>query len=117
MITIEMVNKWQDLVKGYNSRTIPYDDMVAKSAKAGLTELVALLTNGHYINKMKDGNVFINWSKNPYYPEATILDLKSELSNNTRAPTTEERIAILEETVEKLTAEINDLKAAVFNTI
>lgn len=100
MITIEMLNRWQDLIRGYNP--IPYEEMSARAAKEGLDELVAMLTNNHYIARMKDGNTFINWSKNNYYPECTIVNLKAELNNSTRKATLEERVAILEEQMKKL---------------
>lgn len=102
MITIEQVNKWQDIIRSYNKAPIPYEEMVSKCSKEGLSELVAMLTNNHYIAKMKDGNTFISWSKNQYYPDATIINLKAELGNTTREPTLEERVAILEQQVKEL---------------
>lgn len=101
-MTIEQVNKWQDIIRGYNNQPIPYEDMVAKCAKEGLESVPVFLLNNHYIARMADGNTFINWSKNKYYPEATIVALKAELTNTTRPLTLEERVAILEEQMKQL---------------
>lgn len=101
-MTIEEVNKWQDIIRSYNNQPINYEEMVAKSAKEGLHTLVVFLLNNHYIAKLPDGNTFINWSKNKYYPEATIVALKAELTNSFREPTLEERVAILEEQMKQL---------------
>lgn len=101
-MTIEEVNKWQDIIRSYNNQPINYEEMVAKSAKEGLQTLVVFLLNNHYIAKLPDGNTFINWSKNKYYPEATIVALKAELMNGYREPTLEERVAILEEQMKQL---------------
>lgn len=102
MITIEAVNRWQSIVRDYNKAPIPFEELASKCAKEGLEELQIYLTNNHYINKMKDGNVFINWSSNKYYPENTIVDLKAELTNTTRPLTIEERLTILEQQVKEL---------------
>lgn len=105
-MTIEEVNKWQDIVRGYNNQPINYEEMVAKSAKEGLQTLVVFLLNNHYIAKLPDGNTFINWSKNKYYPEATIVALKAELMEDSREPTLEERVAILEARLDKLEGKV-----------
>lgn len=101
-MTIEQVNKWQDIIRGYNNQPIPYEGMVAKCAKEGLESVPVFLLNNHYIARLPDGNTFINWSKNKYYPEATIVALKAELTNTTRPLTLEERVAILEEQMKQL---------------
>ena len=101
-MTIEEVNRWQDIIRSYNNAPIPYEDMVAKCAKEGLETVPVFLLNNHYIARMADGNTFINWSKNRYYPEATIINLKEELMNGSREPTLEERVALLEEQMKKL---------------
>lgn len=101
-MTIEQINQFCSIVREYNNAPIPYGDLVTKCAKEGLESIVVFLKNNHYIGKMQDGNVFINWSKNSYYPEATIINLKAELTNTTRQPTLEERVAILEEQVKQL---------------
>ena len=101
-MTIEQVNQWQSIIRSYNNQPINYEDMVAKSAKEGLTELVVFLLNNHYIAKLPDGNTWINWSKNKYHPEATIINLKAELTGSVRQPTLEERVAILEEQMKQL---------------
>ena len=105
-MTIEEVNKWQDIIRSYNNQPINYEEMVAKSAKEGLQTLVVFLLNNHYIAKLPDGNTFINWSKNKYYPEATIVALKAELMNGSREPTLEERVAILEARLDKLEGKV-----------
>lgn len=105
-MTIEEVNKWQDIIRGYNNQPINYEEMVAKSAKEGLQTLVVFLLNNHYIARMSDGNTFINWSKNKYYPEATIVALKAELMGGSREPTLEERVAILEARLDKLEGKV-----------
>lgn len=101
-MTIEEVNKWQDIIRSYNNQPINYEEMVAKSAKEGLETLVVFLLNNHYIAKLPDGNTFINWSKNKFYPEKTIIQLKAELMDCSREPTLEERVAILEEQMKQL---------------
>lgn len=99
---IEQINRWQDIIRSYNNQPIPYEDMIAKCAKKGLESVPVFLLNNHYIAKLPDGNTFINWSKNKYYPEATIVALKAELMNGSREPTLEERVAILEEQMKQL---------------
>ena len=101
-MTIEEVNKWQDIIRSYNNAPINYEEMVAKSAKEGLESVPVFLLNNHYIAKLPDGNTFINWSKNKFYPEKTIIQLKAELMNGSREPTLEERVAILEEQMKQL---------------
>lgn len=101
-MTIEQINKWQDIVRSYNNAPIQYTDLVAKCAKEGLETVPVFLLNNHYIARMADGNTFINWSKNKYYPEATIVALKAELTNSSREPTLEERVAILEARLDRL---------------
>lgn len=99
---IEQINRWQDIIRSYNNQPIPYEDMIAKCAKKGLESVPVFLLNNHYIAKLPDGNTFVNWSKNKYYPEATIVALKAELMNGSREPTLEERVAILEEQMKQL---------------
>lgn len=101
-MTIEQINRWQDIVRGYNNAPIQYTDLVAKCAKEGLETVPVFLLNNHYIAKLPDGNTFINWSKNRYYPEATIIQLKAELTDSSREPTLEERVALLEEQMKEL---------------
>lgn len=101
-MTIEQINKWQDIIRSYNNAPIQYTDMVAKCAKEGLESVPVFLLNNHYIAKMADGNTFINWSKNRFFPEATIINLKAELTGSVRQPTLEERVAILEEQMKQL---------------
>lgn len=101
-MNIESINRWQDIIRGYNNQPIPYEDMVAKCAKEGLEAIPVFLLNNHYIARMADGNTFINWTKNRYYPEATIINLKAELTNTTRPLTVEERVVILEEQMKEL---------------
>lgn len=103
---IEQINRWQDIIRSYNNQPIPYEDMVAKCAKEGLETVPVFLLNNHYIARMADGNTFINWSKNKYYPEATIVALKAELMNGSREPTLEERVAILEARLDKLEGKV-----------
>lgn len=105
-MTIEQINRWQDIIRSYNNQPIPYEDMVAKCAKEGLETVPVFLLNNHYIARMADGNTFINWSKNKYYPEATIVALKAELMNGSREPTLEERVAILEARLDKLEGKV-----------
>ena len=105
-MTIEQVNKWQDIIRSYNNQPIPYEDMVAKCAKEGLESVPVFLLNNHYIARMADGNTFINWSKNKYYEDQTIINLKNELRGSTRQPTLEERVAILEEQMKQLLGRI-----------
>ena len=102
MITIEQINQWQDIVRTYNNQPIPYTDLVAKCAKSGLENVMIFLNNEHYISKMKDGNVFVNWSKNKFYSDKTIVALKAELTGSSREPTLEERVTILEEQMKQL---------------
>lgn len=99
---IEQINRWQDIIRSYNNQPIPYEDMVAKCAKEGLESVPVFLLNNHYIARMKDGNTFINWSKNRYYEDKTIIQLKAELTDSSREPTLEERVAILEEQMKQL---------------
>lgn len=103
---IEQINRWQDIVRSYNNAPIQYTDLVAKCAKEGLESVPVFLLNNHYIAKLPDGNTFINWSKNKYYPEATIVALKAELMNGSREPTLEERVAILEARLDKLEGKV-----------
>ena len=103
---IEQINRWQSIIRGYNNAPIPYEDMIAKCAKEGLESVPVFLLNNHYIAKLPDGNTFINWSKNKYYPEATIVALKAELTGGVRQPTLEERVAILEARLDKLEGKV-----------
>lgn len=103
---IEQINRWQDIIRSYNNAPIQYTDLVAKCAKEGLENVMIFLLNNHYIAKLPDGNTFINWSKNKYYPEATIVGLKAELMNGSREPTLEERVAILEARLDKLEGKV-----------
>ena len=106
MITIEQINKFQDIIRSYNNAPIQYTDLVAKCAKEGLESIPVFLLNNHYIARMADGNTFINWTKNRYYQEATIVNLKAELMNGSREPTLEERVAILEARLDKLEGKV-----------
>ena len=103
---IEQINRWQDIIRSYNNQPIPYEDMVAKCAKEGLESVPVFLLNNHYIARMADGNTFINWSKNKYYEDQTIINLKNELRGSTRQPTLEERVAILEARLDKLEGKV-----------
>lgn len=103
---IEQINRWQDIIRSYNNQPINYEDMIAKCAKEGLETVPVFLLNNHYIAKLPDGNTFINWSKNKYYPEATIVALKAELTNTTRPLTLEERVEILEARLDKLEGKV-----------
>lgn len=103
---IEQINRWQDIIRGYNNAPINYEDMVAKCAKEGLESVPVFLLNNHYIAKLPDGNTFINWSKNKYYEDQTIINLKNELRGSTRQPTLEERVAILEARLDKLEGKV-----------
>jgi len=102
MITIEQLNKWQDIIRDYHNAPIPMEELVEKCNDAGLTEVNSYLIANNYIARMKDGNTWINWSKNRFYEDATIINLKAQLTNSVRQPTLEERIAILEERVKLL---------------
>lgn len=99
---IEQINRWQDIIRSYNNQPIPYENMVAKCAKEGLETVPVFLLNNHYIARMADGNTFINWSKNRYYEDKTIINLKNELRGSTRQPTLEERVEILEARLDRL---------------
>ena len=105
-MTINQINKFQDIIRSYNNAPIPYEDMVAKCAKEGLESVPVFLLNNHYIAKLPDGNTFINWSKNKYYEDQTIINLKNELRGSTRQPTLEERVAILEARLDKLEGKV-----------
>ena len=101
-MTIEQLNHVCSIVREYNNQPVPYEELAQKCAKEGLTEVLLHLFNNHYIGVMNDGNTFFNWTKNKYYPEATICGLKDELRGSVREPTLEERVAILEEQVKQL---------------
>lgn len=101
-MTINEVNQWQDLIREYNKQPIPYEELKQKCREAGLEQINEYLINNNYIARMRDGNVFINWSSNKYHPEATIINLKAELNNETRPLTLEERVEILEEQLAQL---------------
>lgn len=103
-MNIEQINRWQSIVRDYNNQPIPYTDLVAKCAKEGLESVMIFLKNEHYLSILPDGNVFIFWSKNKYYEDQTIINLKNELRGSTRQPTLEERVSILEEQVKQLLA-------------
>lgn len=105
-MTINDIIKFQDYVRTFNKQPIKYEEMVEWCMRNKLEYLPAFLYNNHYINKMKDGNLFIFWSSNKYYPEATIVNLKAELTNSTREPTLEEKVAILTEMVHNLEAKV-----------
>lgn len=110
-MTINELNQWQNIIRSYNKAPIPYTDMVEKSAKEGIESVPMFLKNNNYIGIMKDGNTFINWTKNQYYPEATIINLKAELSGESRPLTLEERVELLEKQVEQLLKEkINEIQ-------
>lgn len=105
MITIEQLNKWQDIIRDYHNKPIPMEELVEKCNEAGLAEVNAYLIANNIIARMKDGNVFINWSTNRFFPEATFINLKAELNGQARPATLEERVAILEEQVKRLLEE------------
>jgi len=105
MITVEQLNQWQDIIRGYHNQPIPMEELVEKCNDAGLTEVNSYLIANNYIARMKDGNTWINWSKNRFYEDATIINLKAQLTNTTRQPTLEERVSILEEQIKKLLEE------------
>ena len=102
MITIDQVNKWQDIIRSYNNQPIPMEELAEKCNDAGLAEVNAYLIANNYIARMKDGNTWINWSKNRFYEDATIINLKAQLTNTTRQPTLEERVVILEQQMKQL---------------
>ena len=101
-MTIDKINQWQDIVRSHNNQPIKYEELVSECAKVGLEQVCVFLLNNHYIGIMRDGNVFINWSKNNYFPEATIINLKAELQGVARKATVEERLEILEARVSEL---------------
>lgn len=101
-MNIEQINQWQDIVRKHNNQPIKYEELVSECAKVGLEQVCMFLLNNHYIGIMRDGNVFINWSKNNYFPEATIINLKAELQGVARKATVEERLEILEARVSEL---------------
>lgn len=105
MITIEQLNKWQDIIRDYHNKPIPMEELVEKCNEAGLAEVNSYLIANNIIARMKDGNVFINWSTNRFFPEATFINLKAELNGQARPATLEERVAILEEQVKRLLEE------------
>lgn len=102
MVTVEQINQWQDIVRKHNNQPIKYEELVSECAKVGLEQVCVFLLNNHYIGIMRDGNVFISWSKNNYFPEATIINLKAELQGVARKATVEERLEILEARVSEL---------------
>lgn len=101
-MTIEQINQWQDIVRKHNNQPIKYEDLVSECARVGLEQVCVFLLNNHYIGIMRDGNTFISWTKNNYFPEATIVNLKAELNGQTRKATVEERLEILEQRVSQL---------------
>lgn len=101
-MTIEQINQIQDIVRSYNNAPIPYEELAAECAKKGLDTVLIFLLNNHYIARLSDGNTFFNWSKNRFYPEATIINLKAELNGQTRKLTIEERLEIIEQRLDKL---------------
>ncbi len=101
-MTIEDLNKFCSIVREYNNQPVPYEELAQKCAKEGLTDTLLFLFNNHYIAVLADGNTFFCWTKNLYYPESTIVNLKAELRGNTRQPTLEERVAILEARLDRL---------------
>jgi len=107
MITIEQLNQWQDIIRSYHNQPIPMEELVEKCNDAGLAELNSYLIANNYIARLKDGNTWINWSKNRFYEDATIINLKAELTNSVRQPTLEERVAILEQQMKQLLEERN----------
>lgn len=109
-MTINDIIKFQDYIRTFNNQPIKYEEMVQWCMRNKLEYLPTFLYNNHYINRMKDGNLFIFWSSNKYYPEATIVNLKAELTNSTRQPTLEEQVAILTEIVHNLEAKVAKLE-------
>lgn len=102
MITIEQLNRWQDIVRSYNNAPIPMEELAGKCNEQGLSDVNSYLITHNYIARLKDGNTWINWSKNRFYEDATIVNLKAELTNTTRQPTLEERVSILEEVIQEM---------------
>ena len=102
MITVEQLNKWQDIVRSYNNAPIPMEELAEKCNEAGLGEVNQYLISHNIIARMKDGNTFINWSKNRFDEEATFINLKARLTNTTRPLTLEERVSVLEEQMKQL---------------
>lgn len=105
-MTIEQINQIQDIVRSYNNAPVPYEELAAKCARVGLDTVLIFLLNNHYIAKLPDGNTFFNWSKNRFYPEATIVNLKAELNGQTRKLTIEERLEIIEKRLDELEKKI-----------
>lgn len=97
MITIEQLNQWQDLVRSKNNAPIPYEAFKNECREKGLEPVMEYLVNNNIVARMRDGNAFIHWSSNKYYPDATFINLKAELTNGTRKPTLEERVEWIEE--------------------
>ena len=79
MITIEQLNQWQDIIRSYNNQPIPMEELIEKCNDAGLAEVNSYLIANNYIARMKDGNTWINWSKNRFYEDATIINLKAQV--------------------------------------
>lgn len=100
--TIEQVNQWQDIIRDYHNEPIPMEELVEKCNNAGLAEVNSYLIANNYIARMKDGHVWINWSKNRFYEDATIINLKAQLTNSTRPLTLEERVEVLEQQMKQL---------------
>ena len=107
MITIEQLNKWQDIVRSYNNKPIPMEELANKCCEEGLAEVNSYLISHNIIARMKDGNTFIHWSSNRFNPDDTFINLKAELNGQERKPTLEERVEILEKTVKELISKVN----------
>ena len=101
MITIEQLNQWQDLVRSKNNAPIHFESFKQECRENGLEPVMEYLINNNIVARMKDGNMWVNWSSNKYYPEATFINLKSELTNGTRKPTLEERVEIIEQWIKE----------------
>jgi hypothetical protein len=110
MITIEQLNKWQDIIRDYHNEPIPMEELVEKCNEEGLAEVNSYLIANNYIARMKDGNTWINWSKNRFYEDATIINLKAKLTNSTRPLTLEERMEVLEKRMDELITRLNSIE-------
>ena len=101
MITIEDLNRWQDLVRAKNNAPIHFESFKQECRENGLEPVMEYLINNNIVARMKDGNTFVCWSSNKYYPDSTFINLKAELTNGTRKPTLEERVEIIEEWIKE----------------